>query len=131
MEFANQLKKLRNKKGLSQEDIANEVHVTRQSVSKWESGDSTPDLATTVKLAELFDVSLDYLVLNINSEKSNDISNKKLLKKIEELNAKNNYHNGYSFAKFFRDNWFPILIVIACIYAGFHGGIRFWWHKFF
>lgn len=128
MEFANQLKKLRNKEGLSQEDVANTVHVTRQSVSKWESGDSTPDLATTVKLAELFDVSLDYLILDTKPEKSKDISNKKLLKKIEEMNEENNEH---SLAGFLEDNWFGIIIVLALVYAGFHGGINYWWHKFF
>lgn len=128
MKFAEQLKKLRNRKGLSQENIANEVHVTRQSVSKWESGESTPDLATTVKLAELFDVTLDYLVLNVKPQKTNDISNKKLLAKLEEMNEKNNEH---SLGSFLEDNWLLILFAVALVYAGFHGGIDYWSGKFF
>ena len=63
MKFAEQLKKLRQKQGLSQEDIATELFVTRQAVSKWENGDGSPDLSTLVQLARMLDVSLDELVL--------------------------------------------------------------------
>jgi transcriptional regulator with XRE-family HTH domain len=63
MKFAEQLKKLRQAQGLSQEDIATRLYVTRQAVSKWENGDGTPDLSTLVQLADVLDVSLDELVL--------------------------------------------------------------------
>jgi transcriptional regulator with XRE-family HTH domain len=63
MKFAEQLKKLRQAQGLSQEDVATRLFVTRQAVSKWENGDGTPDLSTLVQLAEMLDVSLDELVL--------------------------------------------------------------------
>jgi transcriptional regulator with XRE-family HTH domain len=63
MKFAEQLKKLRQKQGLSQEDIATELFVTRQAVSKWENGDGSPDLSTLVQLARMLGVSLDELVL--------------------------------------------------------------------
>lgn len=128
MEFASQLKHLRTAAGLSQEEIAQKVHVTRQSVSKWEAGDSSPDLETTAKLAEFFDVSLDQLVLGKAEASSNDISNKKLLKKIKELEEERNEH---SLASFLEENWFSILIAITIVYAGFHGGVRYWWDKFF
>ena len=52
----------RKKLGLSQEELANRLGVTRQSVSKWELGDSQPDLDMIVKLAKLFGVSTDYLL---------------------------------------------------------------------
>ena len=63
MEFGNRLYELRKQKGLSQEDLANKLNVTRQTVSKWETGDSTPDMEKLTALGELFGISLDELVL--------------------------------------------------------------------
>lgn len=63
MEFGNRLYELRKGRGMSQEDLAAALEVTRQTVSKWEVGDSTPDMAKLAALAELFGVSLDFLVL--------------------------------------------------------------------
>jgi transcriptional regulator with XRE-family HTH domain len=54
MEFGNKLYEMRKEKGLSQEELASRLEVTRQTVSKWELGDSTPDLDKLVLLAELF-----------------------------------------------------------------------------
>ena len=53
---------LRTGKGLSQEDLAAKLEVSRQSVSKWETGQSVPDLEKIIKLADLFGVSVDELV---------------------------------------------------------------------
>ena len=53
---------LRTGKGLSQEDLAQRLEVSRQSVSKWETGQSVPDLEKIIKLADLFGVSVDELV---------------------------------------------------------------------
>ena len=64
MEFKNKLHELRKMKGLSQEELANRLDVTRQTVSKWEVGDSTPDLDKLVLLAEVFEITLDELVLD-------------------------------------------------------------------
>ena len=64
MEFGNKLYALRKSKGLSQEELASHLEVTRQTVSKWEVGDSTPDLDKLVLLAELFEISLDELILD-------------------------------------------------------------------
>ena len=63
MEFGNKLYELRKEKGLSQEELASHLEVTRQTVSKWELGESTPDLDKLVLLAELFEISLDELVV--------------------------------------------------------------------
>ena len=63
MEFGNRLYELRKQKGLSQEELANRLDVTRQTVSKWELGDSAPDMDKLVALGELFEISLDELVL--------------------------------------------------------------------
>ena len=63
MEFGNRLYELRKSKGHSQEDLSEKLGVTRQTVSKWELGESTPDMAKLVAMGELFGISLDELVL--------------------------------------------------------------------
>ena len=62
MEFSQKLAGLRRRRGLRQEQLADVLGVTRQSVSKWEGGTAMPELAKLVALSELFDVSVDYLV---------------------------------------------------------------------
>ena len=52
----------RKKNGWSQEDLADKLSVSRQSVSKWEGAQSVPDLNRIIQMAELFNVSLDYLL---------------------------------------------------------------------
>ena len=63
MEFNNRLYQLRKQKGLSQEELANRLNVSRQTVSKWEVGDSTPDMEKLIAMSDLFGVSLDKLVM--------------------------------------------------------------------
>lgn len=62
VEFGEQLKRAREDKGLTQQSLAEQLYVTRQSVSHWECGDRYPDLITTKKISELLDVSLDDLL---------------------------------------------------------------------
>ncbi len=62
MIFADKLILLRKKAGWSQEELAEQMNVTRQSVSKWEGAQSVPDLEKMIRLSELFGVSTDYLL---------------------------------------------------------------------
>lgn len=62
MILADKIMQLRKQKGWSQEELAEQVGISRQSVSKWESGMSVPDLDKILKLSELFGVSTDYLL---------------------------------------------------------------------
>ena len=62
MILAEKIMELRKKNGWSQEELAEQVHVSRQSVSKWESGASIPDLSKILLLSEAFGVSTDYLL---------------------------------------------------------------------
>lgn len=64
MILAEKIIKLRKQQGWSQEDLAMHMGVSRQSVSKWESMASIPDLDKIIKLSELFGVSTDYLLKN-------------------------------------------------------------------
>lgn len=53
---------LRKGKNLSQEELAESLNISRQSISKWESGNTLPDIDKLIQLSEYFNVSLDYLV---------------------------------------------------------------------
>ena len=61
MGFSENIIKYRKSKGYTQDDLAEAMGVSRQSVSKWENGESVPDINKIIKLAEYLDVSLDCL----------------------------------------------------------------------
>lgn len=60
--FKDNLISLRKMKRLSQEALAEQLGITRQTLSKWETGESSPDIERCLQIARLFDVSLDDLV---------------------------------------------------------------------
>lgn len=62
MEIGTQIRKYRSAQELSQEELAERVYVTRQTISNWENGKSYPDLHSLLLLSSLFHVSLDQLV---------------------------------------------------------------------
>lgn len=62
MKFNEKLITLRKSKKLSQEDLANELGVARQTISKWELGETTPEMDKLIKISEIFKISLDDLV---------------------------------------------------------------------
>lgn len=62
MEVCTQIKKYRNIMELSQEELAEKIYVTRQTISNWENGKSYPDIHSLLLLSSLFDVSLDQLI---------------------------------------------------------------------
>ena len=62
MTLAEKILSLRTERGMSQDDLAEKLEVSRQSVSKWETAQSTPDLDKIIRLADLFGLSVDQLV---------------------------------------------------------------------
>ena len=62
METKEILLKLRNKAGLSQEELAEKVYVTRQAVSRWETGETLPNTETLKQLSKLYNVSINTLL---------------------------------------------------------------------
>lgn len=66
--FSDVFKKLRIKNKYTQEDIANKFDMTKTGISYWENGKSEPSLEVIEKLAELFNVSIDYLLGNSDTE---------------------------------------------------------------
>lgn len=67
MNMANRIQALRKSKGISQEELADKTGVSRQAVSKWESGQSSPDTDKIILLSEYFDVTADYLLKGTES----------------------------------------------------------------
>ena len=67
MNFADKLKELRKQKGISQEQLAEKIHVSRQAITKWESGNGIPDIENLIAISSLFNESLDSL---LSEEKS-------------------------------------------------------------
>ena len=66
----------RKKKGISQEDLANALNVSRQAVSKWESSQSVPDMDKIVALSSYFNITTDYLLKDeIETISENDFQN--------------------------------------------------------
>lgn len=62
MKFGEKLQKLRKQRGLSQEQLAAQLTVSRQAVSRWELDDTMPDTENVIQLSRLFGVSCDYLL---------------------------------------------------------------------
>ena len=62
MTFGERLYQLRKEKSLSQEDLAEQLHVSRQSISRWENGSASPDFEKASQLSQLFGMTLDYLI---------------------------------------------------------------------
>lgn len=75
MRFNEKLLKLRKEKGYSQEELGNRIDITRQTISNWELGISTPEMQKIVELAELFEITTDEL-LGLE-EKKQDVAKRK------------------------------------------------------
>jgi len=62
MEIGSKLKEARTKTEFTQEQVAEEIGVSRQTISNWENGKYYPDIVSVIRLSDLYDVSLDYLL---------------------------------------------------------------------
>lgn len=72
MKLSDKIVKLRKSNGMSQEDLAEKLQVSRQAISKWESGSAMPDAFNILQLSKLFSVTSDYL-LNESYESDDDL----------------------------------------------------------
>ena len=77
MTLGQKLKKLRADKDLTQKDLADQLHVSFQTVSKWENDENEPDIATLKELAKLYGCSIDYLVNEDDSIPEQEVEDKK------------------------------------------------------
>jgi len=81
LSFGHKLKSEREKKGWSQDELAEKIYVSRQSVSKWENNKNYPSIETIINLSDLFDITIDELL------RSDD----RLKEKVIEDGTKNKY----------------------------------------
>ena len=113
MNFNEKLINLRKSKGLSQEELGNELKVSRQTISKWERGLSVPDADMLIALSEMFEVSVSTL-LNRSINEEDTLENTLLAEKLEQLNLQLAQRNQRS-----RKVWKVIrFIAIACLVFG-------------
>lgn len=105
MKFNENLVKYRKLKGFTQEEMAEKMQVSRQSVSKWENGEAVPELAKIIKLAEILEVSLDVLCGREDKEQNISVS------KCESKNTK----------KIWNKALLSILVIIGIIAGGIFG----------
>ena len=89
MEFGKQIKKLRQEAQLSQEELAERIYVSRQTISNWENDKSYPDVNSLVLLSETFQISLDKLI-------KGDIEIMKDVIQKEEIEKMNRYGGIYT-----------------------------------
>ena len=80
MIFSEKLQLIRKSKGMTQEDLAEKLAVSRQAVAKWESGQVYPDISNLIQISNLFNVTVDYLVrdqecmVSYKNTEDNDLS---------------------------------------------------------
>lgn len=105
--FSDNLKSLRKQKGLSQEELAERLHVVRQTISKWEKGLSVPDADLLIRIADIFEISVSALLGDAveTTEEKNIIAQK--LEQLNSLLAERNRRN--------RRIWKGIVIVLISI----------------
>ena len=82
MTVGQKIKKLRIEKGLTQKDLADQLHVTFQTVSKWEKDENEPDIATLRELAKLFGCSFDYLLSEDDEEAPKEVAEEPVVKEV-------------------------------------------------
>ena len=116
LKLGTKLADLRKRNGFSQEALAEKMGVSRQAVSKWERGESTPDTHTLIELAALYNVSLDVLVGN--KEEDTTIPPEKEKKtKTEPIEKGEPVYPGLS-AKLLKFP-FPLVVVALYVFTGF------------
>ena len=93
MEFSQRLYQLRRQAGISQEELANVLDLSRQAVQKWEAGTSRPDMDNLIALAEYFHVSLDWLIRGTEAPDT-AVQPAKEVQVVQEIH---HYHEGWHY----------------------------------
>ncbi|KRN97655.1 hypothetical protein IV54_GL001230 [Levilactobacillus paucivorans] len=111
-EFSQQLVKIRRRRNLSQEQLARQLFVSRQSISKWEQGETSPDIGTLVKLANLLQVDLNELV---SGEAEGE--------RVRDPETPRQRTSEENFWEFLSNNWWtviPIMGIVWMMLSGFN-----------
>ena len=89
MEIGNKINQLRKLSGMTQEQLAEKLNVSRQTISKWESDSTSPDLESIVKISRIFHVSLDYLLKEGEAGVANKTDEQITLEDLMKINLHN------------------------------------------
>lgn len=89
MEIGNKINQLRKLSGMTQEQLAEKLNVSRQTISKWESDSTSPDLESIVKISRIFHVSLDDLLKEGEAGVSNKTDEQITLEDLMKINLHN------------------------------------------
>ena len=93
MEIGERLKNARSEHGLTQEQVAEELGVSRQSISNWENNRSYPDIVSVIKLSDLYSISLDELLkedkkmIEHLDDATNEVKSRKWFSKLIEVGS--------------------------------------------
>lgn len=108
MKIGEQIRTIRKKENLSQEQLGQKMNVTRQAIYKWESGKGYPDIQNLIRLSELFEISIDELIKGDSSFQS-----KIKIKGGTGMFSNRNFLSSLSyFSFFFAPFFFPLLTMI-------------------
>lgn len=131
MEFCEKLQNLRKGAGMTQLELAEKLMVSRQAISKWETGNAIPDLENIIPICDLFGVSLDYLVRDTHVVEMEEITQNTTKNTVREGGKKKGFKKKMVLV-------FPLIViilfagwkmnlvavtVISIIWAGFCGGL--------
>jgi transcriptional regulator with XRE-family HTH domain len=111
IEIANRLVQLRKKNGLSQEELAEKLGISRQAVSKWERAESSPDTDNLISIAKLYNVSLDEL---LQTDEDPEVLRARAREKEEDPDRRQKKSPLYKFP-------YPVAAVILFFLIGFLG----------
>ena len=89
MEIGNKINQLRKLSGMTQEQLAEKLNVSRQTISKWESDSTSPDLESIVKISRIFHVSLDDLLKEGEAGAANKTDEQITLEDLMKINLHN------------------------------------------
>lgn len=112
MKLSEKIMILRKQKGWSQEELAEKLEVSRQAVSKWESGQASPDIEKILKISQLFEVSTDVLL-----KEEYDVDATEEAKEPEPIPSAP--HTTPTSLTIFRSAFWPLIVAIYLAYSFF------------
>lgn len=122
MNLSEKILKMRKINGFSQDELADKLGITRQSISKWESGQATPELDKILALSEIFDVSTDYL-LQPNETDDLKMKTTRLEKQQQEIMQQQRKQQNRQFLII--SSFIALLVFLSVYFVGhFYFGIR-------
>ena len=126
MRLGEKIQILRRQKDISQEQLAERLNVSRQAISKWETGESLPDIDNILRLSSIFDVTTDYLLKTYNEE--TPVSSSPSVDIAAEFAGEDEYEDDdgvsgrFSFSLDFGGMIYPVAVLVFLV-LGFQWGL--------